>query len=141
MLLIFSSKLRTLSSSLRLFPLFNGQLAFSADEPRKGMGIGNLLLPESPINDISHQQLLLKGMPRAESHPADDTNGYGIFVHSLLCTNITLHRTILLFVVNKLILNVYHGKGQKSKNGNKISGRDAARRGSHSYKIVSISQA
>src|SRR4030042_5840760 len=96
MVLIFRFEFRTLSSSLRLFPLFNGQLAFSADEPGKGMGIGNLLLPESPINDIFHQQLLLKGMPCAESHPADDANGYRIFIHSLLRTNITFHRIFLL---------------------------------------------
>jgi hypothetical protein len=55
------------------------------------MRIFDSLLSESPINDIPDQQFFLKGMPHAESHPTDDTNRYGILIHSLLCTNITLH--------------------------------------------------
>jgi hypothetical protein len=54
-------------------------------------------------------------MPHAEPHPTDDTNRYGIFIHSLLCANITLHGGSSLSDVNKLLPYFYHGKGQKSK--------------------------
>jgi hypothetical protein len=30
-------------------------------------------------------------MAKTEAHPAHDTDGHGIFIHPLLCTDITLH--------------------------------------------------
>jgi hypothetical protein len=55
------------------------------------MGIGDAFLPETPIDDIPHGQFFLESMAKTEAHPAHNADGHGIFVHSLLCTDITLH--------------------------------------------------
>jgi hypothetical protein len=84
--------------------LFSGQFTFGTDESREGMGIFNAFLPESPIHNVLYQQFLLKRMAHAEPHPADDTNGHGILIHTLLCTHITLHGRSSLLNMNKSIL-------------------------------------
>jgi hypothetical protein len=79
------------------------------------MGIGDSFLPESPVNNIFHQQLLFKGVPHAESHSADNTNGHGIFIHSLLCTDITLHEhsSCMMFANPYLTFTMEHVKNQR----------------------------
>jgi hypothetical protein len=56
-------------------------------------------------------------MPQAESHPADDANRHGILIHSLLCTDITLHGPSSLFDGYKHLINFIteRAKNQKRK--------------------------
>jgi hypothetical protein len=97
------------------YSLFSGELAFGADEPRKGMGIFDPLLSESPVNNIPHQQLFLKGMPQAESHPTDDANRHGILIHSLFRTHITLHISSSLFDGYKHLINFITERAKNQK--------------------------
>jgi hypothetical protein len=57
------------------------------------MRIFNRLLSEPPINNILHGQFFSKGMAEAEAHATDDADGHGLFIHSLLRTDVTLHRS------------------------------------------------
>jgi hypothetical protein len=57
------------------------------------MGILDRLLSEPPIDDVLHEQLLFKGMSEAEAHAADDADGHSLFIHPLLGTDVTLHRS------------------------------------------------
>ena len=69
------------------------------------MGVRYLLFPESPIDDIPHEQLLLESMAKTEAHPAHNTDGHGIFIHPLLSTNITFHSLSSLFVLDRHEIN------------------------------------
>jgi len=77
-----------------LRPLFNGKLALGTDESGKGMGVIDLLLPETPIHDISDPELLLEGVTQTEAHPADDADGDGLFFDALFGADIAFHEVL-----------------------------------------------
>jgi hypothetical protein len=79
------------------------------------MRIGDPLFPKPPIDDIPHQQFFLKCMSKTKAHSADNTDGHSLFIDSLLCTDITLHRRSSLFALNEFLIHFYHGNHQKSK--------------------------
>jgi hypothetical protein len=55
------------------------------------MRIFDPLLSKAPVNHVLDQQFLFNRMIHAETHSADDADGYRLFILSLLRTYIAFH--------------------------------------------------
>jgi len=111
-----------------LRPLFDGKLALGTDESWKGMGVFDLFLPETPVHDVSDPEVLLEGVTQAEAHPADDTDGNGLFFDALFCADIALHEgsSFCLLQVERTVPFIFSMEGAKNQNSTLEDGRKSS---------------